>query len=160
VVLAEFFIWFNTFTFTFHDNGDGPTFVSAETMLIQLEGSKQFCLPRVIHVHTQTEGYLRGIDKKSFSTTNLNALPSSVPNPPPFRSCSAPNEGAVNWLNFYMLRKPFSVLSPHARTPRGVSSQGWVPPHPEFAPFYSELNPSYLHFHNNSLQTPLCLCRS
>jgi len=33
VVLAGFFTWFSTFTSTLHDNGDGPTFVSAEAML-------------------------------------------------------------------------------------------------------------------------------
>jgi len=31
MILLGSFIWFNTFTF--HDNGDGPTFISAETML-------------------------------------------------------------------------------------------------------------------------------
>ncbi len=40
MVLAEFFIWFNTFTF--HNNGDGPTLVfSAETMLDHREGGKK-----------------------------------------------------------------------------------------------------------------------
>ena len=40
VVLAGFF-GFNIFIFTLHNNGDGPTFVSVETMLNRDQGGRQ-----------------------------------------------------------------------------------------------------------------------
>jgi hypothetical protein len=38
-ILAEFLIWVDTFTF--HDNMDGPTSVSTETMLNILKGASK-----------------------------------------------------------------------------------------------------------------------